>query len=288
MNRTRTPGVLRCLRGGLLPALLVFALPPAAARATAANAANPSSPAVVRPDFSGVWKLNVEASDDPREKMHEAMRSRRGGFGGPGGGGGMPTGGPGGPVGGGMGGPAGGGGGGMGGGGRGRHRGGGGAGGFGGPGVDDRQPSAENFHQIGEEVAEIAIVHRDPQLTIRYADGRQVVLWTDDRVPPPPDPESELPLAAPLDPRARWKGDRLEVHGENARGAKVTEVYELVADGQRLLVNVTTEGDERMPKLTLQRVYDVDPDAELEPGPAEAQPPPPAPSPSASGATPAG
>jgi hypothetical protein len=270
MNRTRTLHVSRLLRGGLVPALLVFALPPAAARARIGAPAANSSPTAARPDFSGVWKLNVEASDDPREKMHEAMRSRRGGFGGRGGGGtGMPTGGPGGPVGSGMGGPAGGGGGGM-----GRHRGGGGAGGPGGPGDDDRRPSAENFHQIGEELAEIAIVHRDPQLTIRYADGRQEVLWTDDREPPPPDPDSALPLAAPLDPRAKWKGDRLEVHGENALGAKVTEVYELVADGQRLLVNVTTEGDERMPKLTLQRVYDVDPDAEPEPGLAEAPPQP--------------
>lgn len=49
-----------------------------------------------RPDFSGDWVLNAEASDDPREKAKEAMRASRqtrgGGTGGMGRGGGMGSG----------------------------------------------------------------------------------------------------------------------------------------------------------------------------------------------------
>ena len=192
MSRWSALRVTRFLRGGLVPALLVLALPPAVARAIAA----PAAPAAeVRPDFSGVWKLNIEASDDPREKMREAMRRRRGGYGGGRGGLGLPGGVPGGPAGGGIGGSPGGGGGGW-----GRHRG---ASSPNGPGDAGSQPSKESLRLLNEELAEIAIVHQDPQLTVRYADKRQEVLWTDDREPPLPDPESALPLAALLEPRAK-------------------------------------------------------------------------------------
>jgi hypothetical protein len=243
----------------LAPALFLLLLAPAAP--IAAGAA-PSE----RPNFSGAWKLNVDASDNPREKMHEAMHGRGGpggGFGGRGGygrggGGGGPGGG-----GGGMGGPGG-------------SRGRGGYGRGGGDADGGGRPSEDTLHALDEELAHLTIVHVDPQLTIRYGDGRERVLWTDGRDPGPPDPSVELPVAAPLLARASWDRQKLTVHGESPRGGKVTEVYELVADGKRLFVDVTTAGNGRMPKMTIRRVYDVDTDAEPPSEPAPAAPAPPA------------
>ena len=147
------------------------------------------------------------------------------------------------------------------------HGGGGWGGGPGGGGGGGR-PSEDTLHALDEELAHLTIVHADPQLTIRYRDGRERVLWTDGRDPGPPDPNVELPVAAPLEARASWDREKLTVHGESPRGGKVTEVYELVADGKRLLVDVTTEGNGRMPKMTIRRVYDVDTDAEPPAAPA--------------------
>jgi hypothetical protein len=116
--------------------------------AALAVSANPAEAASERekPDFSGIWQLNQDDSDDPREKLQE-MRSRRGG---PGSGGpGMP--GPG------MGRP-----------------------GMGGPGTG---PSGEGSGgpRMMRGLERLEIQHQDPKLLIIYADDRDRTIYTDGR-----------------------------------------------------------------------------------------------------------
>jgi hypothetical protein len=72
-------------------ALLMFAASGARAASSASSASNQAQPAAqspaqssAKPNLVGTWKLNKEQSDDPRQKMQDAM----GGAGGPGEGGG--------------------------------------------------------------------------------------------------------------------------------------------------------------------------------------------------------
>lgn len=78
----------------------------AAARAIPEPASQTAAPQAARPSLAGTWKLNKDQSDDPRQKMQQAMGNSGGnqgegngngggrpgrGQGGPGGGGGMMT-----------------------------------------------------------------------------------------------------------------------------------------------------------------------------------------------------
>ncbi len=201
-------------------------------------------------DFTGTWQLNEGLSENPREKMREAMSSRGGGrggggrggfggggrggggFGGPGGGGGF-----GGPEGGGFGGPGGGG-------GRGR----------GGPGGDagaNREEMQERMRSMEESFQMLEISHREPELLVRYGDQREEIIYTDGRGFDRTVGRGEL-----VEATAKWKGkERIVVKAEGERG-KVTETWEWVPDAGQLWLTVKTEGSGRMPGFEVRRVYD--------------------------------
>ncbi len=180
-----------------------------------------------RPDFSGTWELNEEFSDDPYEKMQEAMAERMRS------GGGRP------PMGGGMGG-------GRGGGGRG------GGGGMGGPGgsMPDREAMQRRMQEIGERVKTMAVEHDETTLTVVYADGEERKLFLDGKK------HYRETGRGDLQTKSKWSGDReITVKATAEDGRRVIEKWELAAEGGLLEVTVMIGGDGRRPGFTLKRVY---------------------------------
>jgi hypothetical protein len=192
-------------------------------------------------NLSGRWVYNREASDDVRQKMREGVGGRGGpGGGGPGGGGagGPGAGGVGGP-GGGMGGP----GGGM------------GRGGPVGPppgGIDD-DDARESMSAIFEPAEEIAVTQSPTEVTIDEKYGRTRRLHPDGKKYKTENGMSEVKTA--------WKEGKLVVETRRDRGTGVTETWELVPDGSRIIVNVKMQGGFG-PSVELKRVYDRAKDAQ--------------------------
>ncbi|MEM7351718.1 MAG: hypothetical protein AAF657_13055 [Acidobacteriota bacterium] len=194
-----------------------------------------------RPDFTGAWQLNEELSDNPREKMREAMQNRgggRGARGGPGGGRG----------GGGFGG-------GRGGGGFGGGRGGGGFGGgssgsgSGGQGGFEAMQERQRAQQ--ERIRQLEITHTEPAFQVRFADASEETYYTDGR---PFD--RTLGRGESVEATGKWKGkERILIKAEGER-LKVTETWELVTDAGQLWVTVKTEGEGRRPSFEYRRIYD--------------------------------
>jgi len=184
-----------------------------------------ATPAAV--DLSGRWLYNRELSDDAREKMREGREK------GAGPGGGRPPMGPGG--GGGMGGP---GGGGMGGGGgrTGRPPGGG--------GDDDPR---EAMRAILEPAEELAITQSGTEIAVDEKFGRTRRLHPDGRKYKTDNGTSEI--------KASWKEGKLLVETKRDRGTGVVEVWELVPDGSRIILNVKMQG-EFGAGIALKRIYD--------------------------------
>ena len=67
--------------------------------------------------------------------------------------------------------------------------------------------------------------------------------------------QSDKDLEGPEHMRARWKGERLEAHGESAQGRKLQETYRLSKDGTSLIVIAKGDGPGGR-SIELERVYD--------------------------------
>ena len=188
------------------------------------------------PDLSGSWTLNEAMSESGRDKMREKMANRRGGRDSGRGGGGF-----GGPPGGGRGGGRGGG---SGGGGRG--------GGFGGSGGRRGGDRGGPMVAIDEGVDRMELVQTDDQLSITYSDDRLRILFTDGRK------DKRTGAMGDIVTTAKWnQAGELVVKAKTQRG-KVTEIYKLDDEGERLLVDITIDGP--MGEITFHRTYDPTPD----------------------------
>ena len=192
-------------------------------------------------NLSGHWIYNREASDDARQKMCDGMEGRGGAGGGPSGagpGGGGPGGG--GPGGGGIGGP--GGGTGSPGGATGRGR------GTGPPlGAMDDDDARESMRAIFEPAEEIAVTQTATEVSVDERYGRTRRLHPDGKTYKTENGTSEI--------KTTWKEGRLVVETRRDRGTGVTETWELVPDGSRIIVNVKMQGGFG-PGVELKRVYD--------------------------------
>ena len=191
--------------------------------------------AAERPDFSGTWRLNEDLSENPREKMREAMESRRrasGIFDS----------------------------------GRGGRRGGRGDGGRGGAMGEGRQGRRAGL-LFGEGADELTIRHDDPMLSITDASGRKRDFKTDGRTIEIEGERGNVEI------RATWKkGERVEITTERERVSKVKETYELAPEGRQLIVTLRMEGG-RMPTFSCRRVYDAaKAEVEAEPSPKSREP----------------
>ena len=203
----------------------------------------PATGSGVEVDFSGTWELNEELSDDPREKVREAMgfRSGRGG----GGRGGLGAG-----RGGGLGAGRGGGGGGL-----GAGRGGGGDGGrAGGPEGGGRGGGGQERGGGGEGGLEalktLRVEHLDPQIVVLDANDRETQLYTDGRS------FERRTRRGVRECTAEWKRNgRLKIETEDEERSQ-TEVWELVAEGKRLYITVEFEVG-RGTEVEIRRVYDL-------------------------------
>ena len=170
-----------------------------------------------RSDFTGTWQLDEELSDDPREKMREAMRDRGGGRGG----------------------------------GFGR-RGGGRGGGFGGRGSSGGERGGGPMRDLAQGAEQLTITHQEPSFRVVDAAERERLVSTDGEAHELTTPAGDL-----VELSAEWKrGDRLELVMERPERPKMTETYELVAEGTRLYVTIEIEGQGRRPSLEFRRVYD--------------------------------
>lgn len=181
-------------------------------------------------DLSGRFALNKELSDDARQKMREA-RERGGGPGAsprggspmaPGGGPPGASGAPGrGPIGGsGPGGP---------------------------PGGDSVSSGREGMRSLLEPAEEIVVRQSESEITIEEAFGRLRRLHADGKKHKTDNGNREI--------RTYWKDGKLRVETRGAPGGIVTETWERVPDGSRLILMVRVEGGPGG-KLELKRIYD--------------------------------
>jgi len=171
------------------------------------------------PDLSGNWELDPDRSDDPREKLRDALRTsqelerRQRGV-------------------------------------RGGVR----AGGARGTDDADSQQRRDRLEALAESVRVVAIEHRDPVLSFRsgLADSDwALTAYTDGREFERPSPSGESVAAT-----AGWeRGGRLVVRYEPLEGLQARETWELVAEGSRILLTTEVIGKSIEP-VRYQRVYD--------------------------------
>ena len=198
------------------------------------------------PDYSGHWVYNVSLSDDAREKMREARSGSGGGGGGYGGGGygGGGYGGRGGGYGGGMGGR---GGGGYGGGGGGYgHHGGGGGGSRGGSSTPSDSDMKQGKSSVFNPPLELKVAQTAAEIDVDDMVGKVRKLYPDGKKYKADDGDSEV--------KSSWHDGKLQVETKKSHGGSVTETWERVPDGSRLIVHVKLEGS--FGKLELKRIYD--------------------------------
>lgn len=191
--------------------------------------ASPPTPVVnpqSRPDFSGHWTLDAKASDDPQEKVKEAMKQARSDGQGMRGGGGM-------------------GGGGMGGKRQGR-------GSQEGKGMGGR--SEMPFDDRAALVATaktLDITHEDPMLLIADETDRHQRLFTDFRGVSVSASGGGQPQAAV----AGWEGDVLVVESRMNHGSRLVQQYRIDAETGRLMISSAVELPNRQ-EVTFLLVYD--------------------------------
>ena len=182
--------------------------------------------------LAGVWKLNRDQSDDPRQKLEQAPSGGRGGWGqGPTGGGGW---------------------GGWGGGGGWGGVGGGQGGGWNRPGG---RPAAEGGAVDMSDFSQLTIEQSDSSAKVTGATGRVLAQYTSDNGSDK-DAAKKSKDGRYVPPVAEWQGDRLVTTDNGPRGAKTTRVYELSSDGKQLYVTTRLEYPHSNQPVNIRFVYD--------------------------------
>ena len=182
-----------------------------------------------RPDFSGHWVFNAKASDDPQEKLKEAMKAMQ---------------------------QAGGGGRGMGGGSGGHGRGGGKSGGrqghgaAGGMGGRSEMPSGK-MPELTATPERLDLTHEDPMLLIADENDRHQRLFTDFRGGSVSASGGDQPQAAV----AGWEGDVLVVESRMNHGSRLVQQYRIDAETGRLMIS-SAVGLPNLQEASFRLVYD--------------------------------
>ena len=172
------------------------------------------------PDYSGVWTIDRQLSDDPAQAL-KAWRDSSSPPGSSGGSHGH---------------------------GRGHGHGGGGSGSGGSTG-DDAQAQGADPHGFAA-LDTLTIRHSEPEITIVDATGRERRLTTDGR-----KIEEEHSHGGTTKVSATWTEGRLQIVSVPEHGPKWTETYAIAADRSQLIVTTKVEGSHGSP-LTIRRVYD--------------------------------
>jgi hypothetical protein len=183
--------------------------------------ASPPTPVVKpqsRPDFSGHWTLDAKASDDPQERVRQAMKQARSGGQGMRGGGGR----------------------------GGKRQGRGSQEGMGGSEMpfDDRAALVATAKTLD-------ITHEDPMLLVVDENDRHQRLFTDFRGVSVSASGGAQPQAAV----AGWEGDVLVVESRMNHGARLVQQYRIDAGTGRLMISSAAELPNRQ-EVTFLLVYD--------------------------------
>jgi hypothetical protein len=182
-----------------------------------------------RPDFSGHWVFNAKASDDPQEKLQEAMKAmqqaRGGGRGMGGGSGGQ----------------------GRGGGKGGGHQGRGSSGGMGG----HSEMSPGKMPELTATPERLDITHEDPMLLIADENDQRRRIFTDFR-------GASVSVSSGSQQRvtvAGWEDGILVVETTMDGGTRLTQSYQINAETGQLLISAAARLAERQP-VSFRLVYD--------------------------------
>jgi len=115
------------------------------------------------------------------------------------------------------------------------------------PGMGGADDPREAMRAVFEPAEELVIAQSESEIAVDEKFGRLRRLHPDGRKYKTDNGATDI--------KAFWKEGKLVVEAKRARGQSVTETWERVPDGSRLIVNVRLEGGVS-PKLELKRIYD--------------------------------
>jgi hypothetical protein len=180
--------------------------------------------------LAGIWKLNRDESDDPRQKLEQASRGGGGWGQGPVGGGGGWGGWGGGPW-----------------------------GGWGGRGGgSNRRPIPDDSAVDTADFSQLTIEQSDSAAKVTGAMGHILAQLNSDQNSDKNDKSSakkskDSPNAPPA---AKWQGDQLVTVVNGPRGVKTTRTYELSPNGRQLFVTTRLDNPRLNQLVTIRFVYD--------------------------------
>ena len=176
----------------------------------------PQSQSAAKPKLAGQWTLNKDQSDDPRQKMQQAMANN-----GEGGGGGRSYGG-----------------------GGGGRRGSGGGGGRG-------QGMFNDLSQLTVEQTENSakVTGASGRILAAFPAAQETSK-------PSSDSNNEGEAREYTPPVAKWQGSQLVTSTEGPRGGSMTRTYELSSDGKQLIVTTKMQNPRFSQPVTIRFVYD--------------------------------
>lgn len=180
--------------------------------------------------LAGIWRLNRNQSDDPRQKLEQASNGGGGWGQGPAGGGG-----------------------------------GGGWGGWGGPwgGVGSgRNRGAGQFPDDGavdmSDFSQLTIEQSDSAAKVTGADGKVLAQYSantgSDKISQDSKKRSKDNRDTP--PTAHWQGAELVTTTTGWRGTKITRIYELAPNGKQLYVTTRLDNSRFNQPVNIRFVYD--------------------------------
>jgi hypothetical protein len=114
-------------------------------------------------------------------------------------------------------------------------------------GTGDDDDARESMRAIFEPAEELAVAQTGTEVSVDEKFGRTRRLHPDGKKYKTENGISEI--------KTTWKEGKLVVETKRDRGTGVTETWELVPDGSRIIVNVKMQGGFG-PGVELKRVYD--------------------------------
>lgn len=117
-----------------------------------------------------------------------------------------------------------------------------------GGGMGDPEAMRDRMRRMEQGSKTLTILHVEPELTVRTADDRERVIYTDGRK------QVRTGGVGPVETRAKWKKGKLVVRDRMETGMTITRTFFYVPEDRHLYVDTEIEG--RGPSFRLQRVYD--------------------------------
>ncbi len=114
--------------------------------------------------------------------------------------------------------------------------------------MGDPEVTRDRMRRMEQGSQTLTILHVEPELTIRTADDRERLIYTDGRK------QARTSGVGPVETRAKWKKGKLVVRDRMETGMTITRTFFYVPEDPHLYVDTEIEG--RGPSFRFQRVYD--------------------------------